>query len=363
MAEADLFRRAISKKDAEKFAANEQFFIDGAVRNGHSEIIARKVFNDIKKFADYGFNKSHPAVYAVITCRTAYLKLHYPLQFYTAILETASGTSDTKFNEYVSEMKKRDFKILSPSINLSAKNFLIAENGLLFPLNAIKGINSLLVENILLEREGKPFNDFFDFVTRMYRNKISEEQLSKLIDAGCFDNFNTSRASLRATIKSAMQFAELTYQENGQLNIGFSAFITPYIIEQKDDPLDNLEKEYEVLGMMLSNNPLHYKQDILKEKEVTAIIEAKLLNQAKIAGLIRTIKKINTKKGTTMAFAKLLDETDEMEITIFPDSYSQFFELLEKNKLIICEIKREKRDDNYYYIANSIAQLEDDIYA
>ncbi|NLB48777.1 MAG: DNA polymerase III subunit alpha, partial [Erysipelotrichia bacterium] len=362
MAEADLFRRAISKKDAESFAANEQLFIKGAIKNGHSEKVARKVFADIKKFADYGFNKSHPAVYAVITCRTAYLKAHYPLYFYAAILQTASGTSDVKFNEYVSEMKKRNIKILPPAINLSGKSFIIAENGLLFPFNAIKGLSNLLIEKLLLERKDRPFNDFFDFVSRMYRHKISEDQLNKLINSGCFDSFYDSRASLRATVKSALQFAELTHQDNGQLNIGFSAYITPYIIEQKDDPLENLDKEYGVLGMMLSDNPLHYKKEILKEKHVTPIIEAKPLKQAKIAGLIRTVKKINTKKGEPMAFVKLFDETDEVETIVFPYLYAEHFELLEKNRLIICEIKREKRDGNDNYIAKNIAPLEEETY-
>lgn len=362
MAEADLFRRAISKKDAEQFAKNEQLFIQGSLNNGHAENVARKVFETIRKFADYAFNKSHASVYAVITCRTAYLKLHYPLQFYAAILETASGTSDTKFNEYVSEMKKRDIKIVSPHINLSAKSFLISEGGLLFPLNAIKGVNNILVDNILTERNDKPFADFFDFVSRMYRNKLTEDQLIKLIDAGCFDSFYASRASLRATIKSALQYAELTYQDNGQLNIGFSPFLAPYIIEQKDDPLDNLEKEYEVLGMMLSNNPLHYKQHLLIQKEVTPIVEAKQLEKAKIAGLIRSIKKINTKKGTTMAFVKLLDETDEMEIIVFPEPFAEAVVLLEKNKLIVCEIKRDRRDEEIAFIANNLTPLEDEIY-
>ncbi|HHT66716.1 MAG TPA: DNA polymerase III subunit alpha [Erysipelotrichaceae bacterium] len=360
MAEADLFRRAITKKDAGIISANEKAFIEGSIKNGHSETVARKVFNNIKKFAGYGFNKSHPAVYAIITCRTAFLKLHYPLEFYAAILETASGTSDTKFSEYVSEMKKRNIKIIAPNINASTKTFLVYENGLLFPLSGIKGINNLLVDNIINERKEKPFTDFFDFVSRMYNLKINDEQIVRLIDAGCFDSFNPSRASLRATVKSALQFAELTYKEDGQLNIGFSAFITPYTIEQKDDPIENLNREYEVLGMMISNNPLYYKKEILAEKNVIPIVEAKYLFEAKIAGLIKDVKKINTKKGSTMAFVKLLDETDEIEITVFPDTYANVLDLVEKNNLVVCDIKRKKRQDDYSYIADNIYPLEDE---
>ena len=359
MGEADMFRRAISKKDIDKLLENEKAFINGAIKNGHEEKTAKKVFDFIKKFANYGFNKSHSVAYSVIACQMAYLKYYYPLEFYAAILETSSSTSDTKFNEYVSEMKQRNFKIISPNINYSDKDFIVQKEGLLFPLSAIKGINELFVNAVLDERKNGLFKDFFDFVSRMYRYKISEAQLEKLIDAGCFDVFNPSRASFRASVKSALQYAELSYKESDQLNIGFSDLISPYLIEDHDDPLENLDKEYDVLGIMLSNNPLHYKKDILVAKKVTPIVSAKEEINAKIAGLVRSVKTIATKKGSTMAFVKLVDETGEIEITLFPETYVEALPLLEKNSLIIAKIKREKRDDNFDYIASAIEPLEE----
>ena len=360
MGEADMFRRAISKKDNEKMLDNEKAFIEGSIKNGHDEKIAKKVFDTIKKFANYGFNKSHSVVYSVIACQMAYLKVYYPLEFYASILETSSSTNDSKFNEYVSEMKKRNIMILSPNINQSMKEFIVCDKGLLFPLNAIHGVNELFANNILEERNNGEFKDFFDFVSRMYRYKINESQLMALIDAGAFDAFNPSRASFRASIRSALQYAELTNKENGQLDIGFSDFIKPYLIEDHDDPIENLDKEYEALGIMLSNNPLHYKADILRSKNIISIIDAKENKTAKIAGLIRNIKTISTKKGSTMAFIKLVDETDEIELTVFSDLYVSSIANLEKNKLIIAEIKREKRNDNIDYIASTIAPLEEE---
>ena len=360
MGEADMFRRAISKKDNEKMLDNEKAFIEGSIKNGHDEKIAKKVFDTIKKFANYGFNKSHSVVYSVIACQMAYLKVYYPLEFYASILETSSSTNDSKFNEYVSEMKKRNIMILSPNINQSMKEFIVCDKGLLFPLNAIHGVNELFANNILEERNNGEFKDFFDFVSRMYHYKINESQLMALIDAGAFDAFNPSRASFRASIRSALQYAELTNKENGQLDIGFSDFIKPYLIEDHDDPIENLDKEYEALGIMLSNNPLHYKADILRSKNIISIIDAKENKTAKIAGLIRNIKTISTKKGSTMAFIKLVDETDEIELTVFSDLYVSSITNLEKNKLIIAEIKREKRNDNIDYIASTIAPLEEE---
>ena len=359
MSEADMFRRAISKKDSAKMVENQKQFIEGSAKNGINEKTAKKVFEAIARFANYGFNKSHAVVYAVIASQMAYLKYYYPLEFYAAILETSSSTTDSKFNEYISEMKQRNIAIISPNINLSGKDFIVEEKGLLFPLNAIKGINELFVNSLLEERNKGAFKDFFDFVSRMYRYKISEVQILKLIDAGCFDAFDPSRASFRASVKSALQYAELSFKDNDQLNIGFSDLVTPYLIRDIDEPLENLDKEYDVLGIMLSNNPLHYKTDILRAKNVTPIVEAKEEINSKVAGLVRTVKTISTKKGSTMAFVSIMDETGEIELTLFSETYQDSLALLEKNNLIIAEIKREKRDEDYDYIVQKIAPLEE----
>ena len=360
MGEADMFRRVVSKKKKEEMANSRVDFIKRSVENGHDEKTASKVFDLIERFADYGFNKSHSVAYSIIACSMAYLKAYYPLEFYSAILETSSSTNDTKFNEYVSEMRKRDIKIVSPNINLSGKEFIVKDDTLLYPLNAIHGINELLVNNILIERGNGLFKDFFDFVSRMFKYKITETQLMRLIDAGCFDTFDVSRASFRVSIKSAFQYAELSYREDGQLDLGVSALITPYLIRDYDDPIENLDKEYEALGIMLSSNPLRYKADILHAKKINAIVDAKEAKQAKIAGLIRSVKTISTKKGSTMAFVKLADETDEIELTIFSDEYVKNVALLEKNKLIIASIKAEKRNDSIDYICNQIEPLEEE---
>ena len=360
MGEADMFRRVVSKKKKEEMANSRVDFIKRAVSNGHDEKTASKVFDLIERFADYGFNKSHSVAYSIIACSMAYLKAYYPLEFYSAILETSSSTNDTKFNEYVSEMRKRDIKIVSPNINLSGKEFIVKDDTLLYPISAIHGINELLVNNILVERGNGQFKDFFDFVSRMFKYKITETQIMRLIDAGCFDAFDSSRASFRVSIKSALQYAELSYREDGQLDLGVSALITPYLIRDHDDPIENLDKEYEALGIMLSSNPLRYKADILRAKKINAIVDAKEAKSAKIAGLVRSVKTISTKKGSTMAFVKLADETDEIELTIFSDEYVKSVALLEKNKLIIASIKAEKRNDSIDYICNQIEPLEEE---
>ena len=359
MAEADLFRRAVSKKNKEEMAKNRDLFIKKSVQNGHDEKIATKVFNSIEKFADYGFNKAHSVAYSIIACQMGYLKVYYPLEFYAAILETSSSTSDTKFAEYVSEMKKRNISIASPDINLSSKEFIVNNNTLIFPLSSIHGINDAFVANITEERNDRPFTDFFDFVARMYRYKINENQINALIDAGCFDAFNPSRASFRASVRNALQYAELVYSEDGQISLGFSEYVKPYLIEDQDDELENINKEYDVLGIMLSSNPLRLKADILKEKHVIDINIAKEKENAIIAGLIKSVKTITTKKGTTMAYVGLYDESDEIELRVFPELYISSRSLLKKNNIIIVKINRQKYKDEYVYISDEISILED----
>jgi DNA polymerase-3 subunit alpha len=257
-------------------------------------------------------------------------------------------------------MKKRNISIISPNINKSMKEFVVLDDGLLFPITAIHGVNELLANNIIEERNNGEFKDFFDFVSRMYKQKITENQIITLIDAGCFDIFNASRASFRASVKSALQYAELVNKDNGQLDIGFADFIKPYLIEDHDDPIENLDKEYEALGIMLSNSPLHYKADILRTKKIISITDAKERKTAKIAGLVRSVKTIQTKKGGTMAFVKLADEVDEIELTVFSDLYVKSVSLLEKNKLIIADIRSEKRNDDIDYICANIEPLEEE---
>ena len=359
--EADIFRRAVSKKDKEQLIQLESDFIKGSMAKGHDEKTSKLVFDNILRFADYGFNKSHSVVYSIIATRMAYLKAHYPLEFYAAILETSSSTDDNKFNEYVTEMKKRGIKMLPPSVNTSSNQFIIDNNALRYPLTSISGINEMFYSKLKQERDANgPYKDFFAFITRMYPYKITEVQMLKLIDAGAFDEFYPSRASMRVSLKSAMQYAELSYDENGQLSIGISKILPPSMIKANDDPLENLDKEYEILGIMLSDHPLKYKRDLLNQRGIIPLHDAE--NQKgniAVCGIIKTRKVIKTKKGSNMAYIKLFDETGELEITVFPTLFQQSITLLDRNTTIIAKGHFEKRLDEISFLADSISPLED----
>ena len=363
LSEADIFRRAVSHKEKEVLLSAQKDFINGALKKGYSLNDAKKVFSDILKFANYGFNKSHAVVYAMIACRMAYLKYYYPLEFYTSLLESSSGANDAKFNEYVSEMSKRNLKIYSPDINESDVVFKIKEGGLLFPLNFIRGINDMMAHSIIDERMmNGDFTDFFDFVKRMFKQGATEVVLTKLINAGAFDKIYPSRASLRATLKYALQFAELSYGQDGQIILDATLDSQKQYFKEEDDPLENLELENEVLSIMLSDNPLRYKKELLKKEKVISLVDAKeTTNNVNIAGIISSIKIIKTRKaGTTMAFIKIFDEFGELEVTIFPRIYETAFSILAKNKIVLVNGHYEINGDRESFVAESIRLLEEE---
>ena len=360
--EADLFRRAVSHKEKTVLESSQKGFVSGSIKNGYSEKDAKKMFADILKFADYGFNKSHAVVYAITACRMAYLKYYYPLEFYVALLMTSAGVNDSKFSEYVSELRIRGLKIFAPDINESGLTFKAKEGGLLLPINAIKGLFEQNAHKIVDERTLRgPYKDFYDFVTRMSPYNIGESTYNKLIDAGCFDNLYPSRETLRNTLLSAIQFAELSYGSDGQMILDETLEGNKKYYEAKDDPLDNLNKEYELLGIMLSDNPLRYKKDLLHKHHVVNLVEAKERNDViNIAGIVSSTKTIKTRKsGDTMAFIKLFDEYGEIEITVFPKLYVNSYRDLVKNKILLIKGRYDKKDEKESFIAEAISLLEE----
>lgn len=357
---ADIFRKAVSKKNVDELKSQEKAFLDGSSKNGYSEKVSLEVFDMIMKFANYGLNKSHSACYAMIACQMAHLKAKYPLEFYASILETSTSTNDSKFGEYVSEMKSMGIEILPPSINYSSSSFIATDKGLLFPLSAIKGVPGPMIQTILIERKRGEFKDLFDFVSRMFPYKITENQAIHLIESGAFDGINKSRASLLATLASAFQYANVTYKEDGTLNLDIGTLPKPRLMEVPDDPLENLEKEYETIGIMLSSNPLRYKRDLLRTNNVIPTTEAlKASGVVSVAGIIKGIKVINTKTGSQMAFVKMFDEEGEIEFTVFPTVFVKCINAIKKNKIVIARLKLERRNNETSFIAFDVSPLEE----
>ncbi len=353
--EADLLRRAISKKDSTKLASYSKMFVDGAIKNGYKKEDAEEVYKLIYRFGDYGFNRSHALGYAVLTCRMAYLKAYYPKEFYASIL---SNSNSENFALTISEMKAAKIAVSNPDVNVSSYDYEIKGNSIIFPLTAVKGVMGVTANDIINEREGRPFTDFFDFVVRMNKYKLNAKQLMALIDSGALDSFDKSRASLRMNIPAALNYASMVGDSTGEMIIDMSMFPKPTLAHIDDDILENLNKEFDALGLMISGSPLQVVKDQISNITLTNIADISSSNgNINIACIFRSIKAIKTKKGKPMAFATIYDDSGEMEITIFSDAYESSFTALKKNSIVIVEGYYNHNKEEL--VVNQIKKLED----
>ncbi len=344
-AEADLLRRAISKKKSKDLLIYETKFIEGAKKNHVDEVEARKIYEMILKFADYGFNKSHAIGYAMLTVRMAYLKAHYPMEFYASIL---TNSNSENFSSTILEIKAEKIKLLNPDINSSSFAFIGYDKSILFPFNAIKGISYSTSLSIINEREEKAFTDFFDFVLRMQKYKITSKQIIALIDAGCFDKIEPSRATLRNNIANALNYASMLGDDDGKMIIDPNMFPKPTMLKCEDDIMENLNKEYDVLSLMLSSSPLTLAKEKIKNKKLVNIAEIKSsYGSLSLVALIRNIKVITTKRGKPMAFLSIYDDSGELEVTLFSDIYEKCCDLLKKGNLIVLDGYFNKNRDEF----------------
>jgi DNA polymerase-3 subunit alpha len=352
--QADLFRRAISKKDAAKLAALKDSFIQGCLANGKDKALAEKVYALIYKFADYGFNKSHAVSYAVLTCQMAYLKKHYSREFYCAILDSMSP-GDRKFKDTMSEIKAINLRLSVPDVNRSNLGFRVDGDTLRFPLSAIKGLQGNLMHALIDERNTHgPFSDFFDFVGRMKPAGLNLPSLVKFIDAGAFDTLYPSRATLRNSAQAAIRFADMMYGKNGDQSLLSLGIEKPMMVTTPDDPRANLEAEYEALGMMVSGSPLSFYKDELSKIKLVPLGELENTNgDVQTAGVVKAIRAIVTRKGSQMAFLDLYDDVSEQSFVLFSDAYAKCYSVLKADAVVVLTCHKDFRKEDSYIVSDA----------
>ena len=249
LAEADILRRAISKKDQTQMISMQEKFFAGALKNGYTEEETNKVFNDILKFAAYGFNKSHSVVYTMLTLALSYLKAYYPLSFYSELFTNVINDK-SKLSLLHEELKLRDIKIIAPSVNYSGLKFISFNSGLLFPLSSIIGINNQVAQTIINLRTANPFTDTEDFFFRAFNEGVSENDFIALIEAGALDEFNDNRAYLKAKLSAYLPSLKISlFNSKDHL-----ADILVKPVEAS--PFSNIQEEIARLRFPLSQNPL-----------------------------------------------------------------------------------------------------------
>lgn len=394
---SDLVRRAMSKKKMDVMEEERQYFIHGkfddegnieipgCIRNGISEEDANKIFDDMIDFARYAFNKSHAAAYGVLAYETAYLKVHYPVEFMAALMTSIMGNSD-KVVEYIRECNAIGISVNPPDINKSFSKFSVEGDSIRFGLAAVKNVGVNIIENIVKEREENgEFKDFVDFAKRLDTKDTNKRVVESLIKCGAFDQISENRATLMAGYESVLESISMDRKKNvqGQISLfdAFSAQVEevpdmqlstnlPVVREFSEKERLNMEKE--VLGMYLSGHPLsEYKSELdrktsinmkkineLKENEKTFM---KLHDREVIMGGMVIAKRImTTKRNEIMAFITLEDLYGAIEVVVFPQTLKKFNILLNDDSIILIKGAISIDDDEAKLIARDIKDINEE---
>jgi DNA polymerase-3 subunit alpha len=355
LGEADLLRRAMGKKKIEEMNAQLERFVQGAVELGHSEELARNIFELIEKFAGYGFNKSHSAAYALVSYQTAWLKTHYPAEFMAAVLSSELQNTD-KIVTLIEECRSIGVDFTPPNVNDGDYLFTVnTQRKVIYGLGAIKGLGEGPVGAILQARAEQPFTDLFDFCSRTDARKVNKRALEALIRSGAFDELKQPRWVLIKALPEAVKAAE---QSAANASAGITDLFgeavdtvpaTVYANYQSTRPWflqQILEGEKETLGLYLSGHPVDPY-----DNEINQMVKRRLKNvqpkpgKQRVAGMIVATRTLKNKRGESMAFLTLDDRTARIEVSVFANVYNTVRDLLIKDQIVLVE--GDVRQDDY----------------
>ena len=370
LGEGDILRRAMGKKDPQVMAAQRERFVKGAVERGVDKAKAEELFELMAKFAGYGFNKSHSAAYALIAYQTAYLKAHYPLQFMAALLTSEAANTDA-ITAHIAECREQGIKVLPPDINLSGRDFTVAEGAIRFGLAAVKNVGDGAVESILKAREeGGPFRDIFDFCERVELRKVNRRVLESLIKCGAFDSTGAHRAQLMAALDEAMDHGQKMGRDRagGQMNIfavfgdslGRASPKLPDVPEWEEEELLAYEKE--ALGLYISGHPLNrFEAELTRlcTHDTSTLTTAQDGARVRIGGMVAELKQKLSKRGQAMAFMRLEDLKGSVEVVVFPDCYQDCAQHLTSERPLLVTATAESDERGVKLIAEKIEPLEE----
>lgn len=316
--EADLLRRAMSKKLTHVMEDERGKFIKGAKENGYNQETAVKLFDYIDKFASYGFNRSHSVAYSIVSYQLAYLKANYPLFFMSILLSSVIG-SESQIAKYVSETKKYGINVLPPSINSSYLGFQVEEDNIRFGLLAVRNIGYNTGKAILETRGNEPFKTYHDFIRRT-NNIINQRTFESLVNAGAFDEFSHTKKFLIENYNEMVEF--LKFNVDGLLDDQMISNMKNKEYELKE----LMRRERDSIGLVLRSHPiLRYKRSA-KEKGYVLPSQIKSYIGEKVlcVGYIEKVRVIKTNKNEDMAFVELSDDKDIVEVVLFPDVYNRY---------------------------------------
>ncbi|OMP67460.1 DNA polymerase III subunit alpha [Domibacillus epiphyticus] len=356
--EADMLRRAVSKKKKEVLEEERRHFLNGATQKGIEGKTASGVYDLIVRFADYGFNRSHAVAYSMIAYWLAWLKAHYPAHFLASLLQSSSGNEE-KLRHYIAEAAEFIIPFLAPSVNKSGYSFQAVKEGIRFGLVPVKGIGQSTAKAIIEERRNEPYKDLFDFCLRVPSHAINRSAIESLIISGAMDEFGQDRAVLLASIDAAIEHAALLNTEEGSLFEGLDISFKPKYTDAEEMPGEiKLEKEKEVLGVYVSDHPLTSLRPLLTKTGAIPLLSIQTSSHVQTAGLIGAIREIRTKKGDKMVFMTVLDETGERDAVVFPDVYRNAAALIKKGARVYITGAAEERNNSVQIVVQKILPLD-----
>lgn len=346
--EADILRRAMSKKKEEIILKERPKFIRGCLNNGYDEETVSKVYELILKFANYGFNKSHSVAYAITSYRMAFIKAYF-LKYFTSAILTNSIGNEIKTNTYINKARASGIKVLAPDINESTNCYYVVENSIRCPLSIIKNVGTAIANDIIKERENRKFSSFNDFVLRMQGSSVNKRVITNLIYAGAI-NFGYNRKTLIENLDSILNYADVA-KDCGMIKIE-EPFIQEYPEYSKNDIT---LYELKTIGFYLTDHPTSKYRN---QSSITSLNIYKYFDRnISIIVLVKKIRETTTKNNDVMAFITGEDEYGEIPLTVFPIVYKKFNNINERDIIKVMG-RVEKRYDKYQVIVNNIEVLE-----
>jgi DNA polymerase III subunit alpha len=353
--EADILRRAMGKKKKAELDKQKERFINGALKNGIAKDVANFVFTKIEPFAQYGFNKSHAAAYALIAYQTAYLKTYHKEDFIAATMSTEL-TNTSKLREFVEELKRLNIEIIRPSINKSFAEFKAIDGKLFYGLGAIKSVGFEAVSNILKEREknGK-FKTFADFINRVDAKDVNKLQLEGLVKSGVFDEFDNDRNKILNSIPKIIQKIKNINddKENNQSSLfegqDSSNKEFDFLPHKPWSKKELLTEEFKSLGFYLSDHPLKEYEEVFNQLKITTYnqFHDNNDNEGLVAGTIMSIVEKKSAKGTPYGIVKFSDIKGEFELFLFAEILVSNRDKLKEAESFVLTLQKDRLVNDY----------------
>jgi len=371
LGEADLLRRAMGKKIRAEMDKQRERFVSGAVERGVSKPQADFIFDLLAKFADYGFNKSHAAAYAIVSYQTAYMKVHYPVEFLAASMTYDMANTD-KLNDFRQDALRLGIEVVPPSVTTGYRAFEVGENRIYYALAAIKGVGDAAVEHIVAKRAERPFDSLEDFCSRIDPHIVGKRVFESLIQAGALDCFGHDRAAMMAGIERLTGLASRTHEDAalGQGDIFGSAAgapretlrlpaVEPWL------PAERLHREFQAVGFYLSAHPLDEYGPTLARMRVQQWADFQVsvkhgATAGRLAGTITSKQERKTRTGNRMCIVQLSDASGQFEAVLFSETLAQFRDLLEAGRSVVVTVAAEDRPEGVNLRVQTVQSLEEE---